>query len=223
VTRVRAVIFDVDGVLLELTPAEEDLFFDAFKPWCDPATLSRDWDSYRIRNDDNIVDELMDRFHIVPEEKPRIIADYLRRLGGCIYAGTIACPAVAGAGELLSALAGRAKLGIATANFREAARLRLAHVDLWEPVKSLAFGADSGGAKHEILARAIRASGLPSDQIIYVGDNRNDVEAGLRNGLFFIGFSEDPARRALLAKAGATCITATHAATLAEINKHLAA
>ncbi len=55
----RAVVFDVDGVLLELTAAEEDVFFGAFEAWVPPSSLSRNWNSYRIRNDDDIADEIM--------------------------------------------------------------------------------------------------------------------------------------------------------------------
>ncbi len=41
-----AVIFDVDGVLLDLTPPEEDAFFAPFARRHGLAGLSRDWDSY---------------------------------------------------------------------------------------------------------------------------------------------------------------------------------
>ena len=54
-----------------------------------------------------------------------------------------------------------------------------------------AHGADGGGHKREILARAIAATGLPRNRIVYIGDNLNDVEAGLANGVHFIGFSTD--------------------------------
>jgi phosphoglycolate phosphatase-like HAD superfamily hydrolase len=63
-------------------------------------------------------------------------------------------------------------------------------------VQDLAHGADGGGHKHAILARAIAASGLPPERIVYIGDNVNDVEAGLCNGVHFIGFSTSPERRA---------------------------
>ena len=50
-----AVIFDVDGVLLDLTAPEEDAFFLAFARLHGLTGLSRDWDSYRIRNDEHII------------------------------------------------------------------------------------------------------------------------------------------------------------------------
>lgn len=133
-----AVIFDVDGVLLELTAAEEDVFFGAFAQWCPPGTLSRHWNSYRIRNDDNIVDEIIQTRGIASHHKPRIVKDYFAKLRHNLEAGTVQSLAIPGAAAMLTELAGKATLGIATANFREAARLRLVIANLWDPVAALA-------------------------------------------------------------------------------------
>jgi hypothetical protein len=54
-----AVIFDVDGVLLHLTPEEEDAFFWPFEHLYGMTGLSRRWDDYRIRNDEDIIDEIL--------------------------------------------------------------------------------------------------------------------------------------------------------------------
>lgn len=209
-----AVIFDVDGVLLELTAAEEDVFFGAFAEWCPPGSLSRHWNSYRIRNDDNIVDEIMQTNGIASHHKQRIVKDYFAKLQHNLNAGTVHSTAIPGAAGMLTALAGKATLGIATANFREAARLRLVTANLWGPVAELAHGADGGGHKHEILARAIAACGLPKSRIVYIGDNTNDVEAGLKNGVHFIGFSTSEERRNTLAAAGARQLSGNHEETL---------
>ena len=219
----HAVIFDVDGVLLELTAAEEDLFFAAFADWGDPATLSRDWNSYRIRNDDNIVGEIMERWRIPPAEKPLLVNRYHRALGSALTAGTLTSPAVAGAHDLVRALEGKARLGIATANFREAARLRLAAAALWDHVSGLAHGADGGGHKRDTVAKAIAATGLPKHRIVYVGDNLNDVDAGLSNGVNFIGFATDAARRQRLAAAGARHLSGSHDETARLIGSLLGA
>ncbi|MGB9142147.1 MAG: hypothetical protein WCB71_08115, partial [Aestuariivirga sp.] len=56
-----AVIFDVDGVLLELTRAEEDAFFVPFERRYGLTNLSRDWNSYAIRNDENIIAEILQK------------------------------------------------------------------------------------------------------------------------------------------------------------------
>ncbi len=207
-----AIIFDVDGVLLELTRAEEELFFAPFAKRIDAAQLSRDWNSYNIRNDEEIVKEIVARYHLAPREAEVITAEYLALLESGL-AGALKSVPIAGARELLAAFAPHARLGIATANFRKAAELRLSHAGMWAPISGLAQGADGGGHKADILARAIAASGLPPARVIYIGDNGNDVVAGQHNKAHFIGFSPDAARRGKLEQAGAKRLAADHMET----------
>ena len=215
-----AIIFDVDGVLLKLTRAEEELFFAPFAKRIDAATLSRDWISYTIRNDEDIVREIVERYGLPVSETAIISAEYLalleRELNGSLKTETIT-----DAAKLIDEFAEVAKLGIATANFREAARLRLHHANLWEPVSLLAFGADGGGHKSAILARAIAATGLPNSQIIFIGDNVSDVEAGRSNNVHFIGFSTEAARRKNLETAGVLLLCADHSETRLAIRRIL--
>jgi HAD superfamily hydrolase (TIGR01549 family) len=207
-----AVIFDVDGVLLDLTAAEEDTFFAPFAERYGLTGLSRDWDSYAIRNDENIVAEIFARHGLPDGERAALVADYLARLAA------LARPAqIPGARALLDSLSGRVLMGIATANFREAARLRLSHAGLWPEVADFAFGADGGGHKRDIVARAIAALNLPKSRIVYVGDNRNDVAAGLENHVHFIGFSRDPGRLDRLRDHGARHLASSHDITLQKI------
>src|SRR5689334_22171558 len=143
-----AVIFDVDGVLLDLTSAEEDAFFWAFASLHGIEGLSRDWDSYRIRNDEDIITEILTRhFGRTPSsgERQAVIRAYLENLAKGIELKRLMPAPIDGAGELLGRLSGRAELGVATANLLEAAELRLAAVRLWTPVQAHAFGANGGG------------------------------------------------------------------------------
>ncbi len=215
-----AVILDVDGVLLELTAAEEDAFFRAFETLHGLTGLSRDWDSYRVRNDEHIIAEILARHGLPESGQAAIVEAYLALLGDGLASGTLAAVEIPGAGELLSSLSGR-RLGIATANLLSAARLRLEAAGMWAPVSALAFGAEGSGHKRETVARAIAATGLPKHRIVYIGDNLNDVEAGLANGVHFIGFSQDAARRAKLAAAGAPHLSGDHETTRALIGQLL--
>ena len=217
-----AVIFDVDGVLLDLTPAEEDAFFLPFAQRYGLTGLSRDWDSYAIRNDVSIVEEILSCHGLALSERDAVLGGYIEVLGRGIDDGSLSPVIVPGARQLLESLAAEAVLGIATANMVVAARLRLKAAGLWNAVALHPFGADGGGHKREIVARAVAATGLPKHRIVYVGDNRNDVEAGLANGVHFIGFSLDPARRLILAAAGAKLTSANHPQTLDIIRKILA-
>ena len=187
--RIAAVIFDVDGVLLELTRAEEDAFFVPFERRYGLKDISRDWNSYAIRNDENIIAEILARHGLPEHEHAAVVADYLEVLKLQLADGTIETIVIPGALELLQNLHGSLQIGIATANLLGAAELRLKDAGLWHHVSACAHGADGGGHKREILARAIAATGLPKNRIVYIGDNLNDVEAGLSNGVHFIGFS----------------------------------
>jgi phosphoglycolate phosphatase-like HAD superfamily hydrolase len=213
-----AVIFDVDGVLLELTRAEEEIFFTALQRFVPTDDLSRDWNSYRIRNDDDIITEILERFSVEVLLKTEVIAHYISLL----RTSGVNAVSIAGAGELLQGLGGKARLGIATANLLGAAQHRLQQAGFWSAVSHHAQGADGGGHKSVILQRAIATLKLPSHRIVFIGDNINDVDAGLSNGVHFIGFSESAERRSLLAKAGARFLSANHMETQKLISQLLA-
>jgi phosphoglycolate phosphatase-like HAD superfamily hydrolase len=217
-----AVIFDVDGVLLELTSAEEDAFFQVFARRYGLTGLSRDWNSYRIRNDEHIIAEILERHRLPPSEHAALVADYLAILGQGLTGGNVPAVEIDGAADMLRALSSH-RLGIATANLLPAARLRLQSRGLWPMVSGLAFGAEGSGHKRDTVARAVAASGIPRQRIVYVGDNLNDLEAGKDNGVAFIGFSIDPVRRQRLASAGATHLSGHHATTLRLIGQLLQA
>jgi HAD superfamily hydrolase (TIGR01549 family) len=204
-----AVIFDVDGVLLELTHDEEDVFFEVFEDRYGLKGLSRDWNSYRIRNDENIVEEILEKNNIPSTDKVSVITDYVKLLRQRLTS-TLKSQVISGATEMLERLQPNVILGVATANFRDAAKARLKQVKLWSHVKNNAFGAEGGGHKREVLARAISSLNLPKSRIVYVGDNVNDVDAGLSNGVHFIGFGTDVQRLAKLRAAGAIHISSNH-------------
>ena len=208
-----AVIFDVDGVLLEFTGAEEDAFFAPFEQRYGLKNLSRDWNSYAIRNDENIIAEILGRHDLPHRELADVVADYLDVLKRRLENGVIETIAIPGASDLLNKLPGSLQMGIATANLLSAAELRLRSAIFWDMVSAHAFGAEGGGHKREILARAIASVQLPRDRIVYVGDNLNDVKAGLSNDVHFIGFSTNPGRLNTLKQAGANHISNNHVDT----------
>jgi len=221
-----AVIFDVDGVLLELTPAEEDAFFAPFEALYGLTGLSRDWDSYGVRNDEDIIREILERHAGRPPETDEIsrhMDAYCAHLEDSYRCGKLKVEAIPGARELLESLAplpGLA-LGAATANLLRAAEIRLIETGLWDQVSAFASGADGGGHKREILARVIDRLALPPQRIVYVGDNLNDLDAGQATGVHFIGFAVEPARRDRLAAAGARQVSGDHRTTLRLIDEAL--
>ena len=212
-----AVICDVDGVLLELTNAEEELFFHPFASRCDASQLSRDWNSYRVRNDEDIIAELVERHQLPHNSAAPIKAEYLAVLHHHLQHNIIKTKQIPGAKSLLQACSAFATLGIATANLRKAAQLRLQQAALWEFVSAHAHGADGGGHKHQIFGRALAQLNMPKSRVVYIGDNVNDVQAGLEHRVHFIGFSQDHNRLKILKTAGAEYLSSHHTETLAMI------
>ncbi len=176
-----AVIFDVDGVLLDLTPAEEDAFFWAFSRLHGLEGLSCDWDSYRIRNDEDIITEILSGHFGRPpsrREQQAIIHAYLNHLASDIQLKRVIPSPIDGAGELLQSLRDRAELGIATANLLEAAELRLNAVTcgaMYTPVLLAPMAAaPSGTSSHAPLpARVFPASALSSSATISTTSKRD--------------------------------------------------
>lgn len=213
-----AIIFDVDGVLLELTQDEEEIFFAALSKFVPTENLSRDWDSYRIRNDEDIIAEILAR----NQRPPALMEDVKAHYVSLLKSAGVKAVAIAGATGVLEAFKGKAQLGIATANLLAAAQHRLQQVNFWQPVCAHAHGADGGGHKSAILGRAVSHLNMTPTRIVYIGDNLNDVTAGLAHGVHFIGFSEHSGRREALRAAGAKHISANHGETIASIHQLLA-
>lgn len=106
-----AVIFDVDGVLLELTSAEEDVFFALFEKRYGLRDLSRDWNSYAIRNDESIIAEILARHGLPAREHAEVVADYFDVLKQRIENGVIETIAIPGTRDLLNRLQGSLQNG----------------------------------------------------------------------------------------------------------------
>lgn len=217
-----AVIFDVDGPLLNLTAAETAAFFIPFAEAFGLTGLSEDWDSYRIRNDVEIYREVLEQTNADDSALEPLLRRYLDVLENQYDGGDTVEP-IPGALDLLEALSqieGLA-LGTATANFEQAAAMRLMRVGMWDFVRDWHSGAEGGGAKRDILARVIARLGLPGDRVVFLGDNLNDLDAAHANGTHFIGFHVEAARRQRLVDAGAKTVTGDHHKSLSLIHKFL--
>lgn len=198
--------------------AEEDAFFAPFETLYGLTGLSREWDSYRIRNDEEIIKEVFER-HLgrapATQELSRHITEYCSVLEQGYGCGRLAVRAIPGAKELVDALRAipALALGTATANLARAAEIRLRRAGLWDGLGHHCCGADGGGHKSTVLARLIDRLGVPPERIVYLGDNLNDIEAARATGVHFIGFATEEHRRRRLSEAGADIVTGDHRTT----------
>ncbi len=230
-TQASAVIFDVDGVILHLTPPEEAAFFKALELVFGITDASPDWDSYRARNDVEIVEELIEN----RLERPATAGDintftdkYVSLVDIGIRTGEIEVLAVDGIRDVLMALtrADNLIMGLATANLMSMAKMRLRHVGLNDFFKVGGF-AEARGPKRQILSKTIaglqdeQGQAIPKERVVFLGDNVGDVDAGLGNGCGLIAFSEDTAKHDRLRAAGAELIISSHQDTVAAIEQLL--
>ena len=91
--------------------------------------------------------------------------------------------------EVLSALGeGGAQLGLATGNFRAAARIKLDYYGLSEFFEGGGFGEESL-ERADVVAAAIRevANGATPGDVLVVGDTPHDVTSALDNGAIGVG------------------------------------
>ena len=226
-----AVRFDVDGVILHLTPPEEAAFFQALELVFGIDDASPDWDGYRARNDVEIVEELIEtRLNRAPTPGD-IIAftdKYISLVDVAIRTGEIKVLEVEGIRDVLMALTQVENLimGLATANLMGMAKMRLRHVGLNDFFKIGGF-AEARGPKRQILQTTIaglqdeRGFAIPKERIVFLGDNVGDVDAGLANGCGLIAFSEDRAKHQKLKDAGARHIIGDHSETVPMIERLL--
>lgn len=222
-----AVIFDVDGPLLDLTAPESAAFFVPFEERYDLTGLSEDWDSYRVRNDVEIYREILtDHLGIasVETDTKQLCERYLSLLQQMYEQSSAYVSPIAGARDLLKTLAqvNGVALGTATANFEAAAKMRLERAGMWDFVQNFHSGAEGGGAKRDILARVMKRLDLPADRVVFLGDNLNDLDAAQANGTWFIGFHVDAVKRDRLTAAGAETVTGDHSESLRLIRQFLA-
>jgi len=222
----RAVIFDIDGPLLDLTAAEEALFFAPMRQRYGNVTATTDWNSYRIRNDVEIYREALENHLKRPPsalEIQQICEGYISGMRKGHDDGTLDVVSVPGAQRLLQRLSAikNLALGVATANLTAAAELRLRKVDMWDAISAHVGAAEAGGPKSSILASVLRNLRLPPEHIVFLGDNLNDLRAAEVNGVHFIGFDVTAKKRNALANAGAKVVCGDHETSWSHIKEML--
>ena len=230
-TQASAVIFDVDGVILHLTPPEEAAYFQALELVFGITDASPDWDSYRARNDVEIVEELIETRlgrAATPGDINSFTDKYVSLVDIGIRTGEIEVLEIDGIRDVLMELtqADNLIMGLATANLMGMAKMRLRHVGLNDFFKVGGF-AEARGPKRQILSKTLaglkdeQGNAIPKERIVFLGDNVGDVDAGLGNGCGLIAFSEDTGKHAKLRAAGAEHIISSHTETVATIERVL--
>lgn len=90
--------------------------------------------------------------------------------------------------HLLDALQGEAKIGLATGNFSEAARMKVEHYGIADYFEGGGFGEVSVD-RADVVKAAIEAvvDGSRPDEVLVIGDTPHDVTSALANGVRAVG------------------------------------
>lgn len=90
--------------------------------------------------------------------------------------------------QLLEALKGHAKLGLATGNFSEAARLKVEHYGIADYFEGGGFGEVSVD-RADVVKAAIEAvvDGHRPEDVLVIGDTPHDISSALANGVRAVG------------------------------------
>jgi phosphoglycolate phosphatase-like HAD superfamily hydrolase len=194
----KALIFDIDGTLLDLQKAESEAYARAFEVCFGLTGISTDWDSYPAHTDIALAkDILCERWGrpCLDCEWHRIMDTYNSILKEEVYGLGKFPILVPGVGPLLDHLSDRKDVGLAlaTGNAREIAQLRMTQAGIWQYFQGGGF-AEDGDKKSQILTKAISDCrthwpALKLADILYLGDSEGDISAADSNGVNFIRIS----------------------------------
>ncbi|WP_054853814.1 HAD family hydrolase [Vulcanisaeta distributa] len=188
--KIKAVIFDLDGTLVDTVPLHVASWIETCKRLGFPPIPTMEY-----------VRTLMGlrALDIAKRLCGDIIAEKALEIKNEVYLSLLdRARTIDGATELLSALKDRGFIiGIVTSSSRRVAIKVLEVTGLHKYVDALVAGDDVNRGKPdpEPLLRILNSLGLDVHEVVVVGDSRYDVEMALNAGVsivFFLGKHEDP-------------------------------
>ena len=179
----RAVAFDFDGVIVESGPIKQEAFLALFadRPELHPRILEHHRRHLGVSRYDKLIwihRELLGR-ELAPEE----LDELGRRYSELVVDRVLACPLVAGADELLRALAGRIPSFVVSATPQEELE-RI--VELRGLRRYFREVRGTPGVKSAILAELMANHALAADEMLMVGDGLSDYLAARQAGVPFV-------------------------------------
>ncbi|MCU1438220.1 MAG: family hydrolase [Naasia sp.] len=198
-TPIRAVLFDIDGTLVDSNYLHVDAWDRAFADAGIPAPV---WRIHRSIGMDS--KKLLEALAGDASEDE---ASHAKELHSRYYKESVErLRPIAGARELVHELAGRGlKVVLATSAPEDELEMLMDVLQLDEAVAGMTSSGDVGTAKPEpdIIEAALAKAGVGADEAIMVGDAVWDVEAAGRAGVPAIGVLTGGFGEAELRKAGA--------------------
>ncbi|HEX6475608.1 MAG TPA: HAD family phosphatase [Candidatus Limnocylindria bacterium] len=188
--RFRAVVFDLDGLLLDTEPGWRRAEAELLRRHGAVYTRADEEASLGTTVHD-VVDRYADRLGLNGEARHRLLAELLE-LAGAEYAGPI--PIRAGATEVLAALRGRVPLGVASNTPRELVIVALESTGLRDCFDAVVTADDVSRPKPapDVYLEACRRLAVDPRGAVALEDSPTGVAAAMAAGLAVIGVPESP-------------------------------
>ena len=183
-----AVIFDIDGTLVESFHFDGLIYASAVKDVLGEVIIKDNWNHYKNVTDTGILRQIMDENRICEQGQ---IGKVRRKFGELVRRhldNSGECHPKKGAIGLVNKLLSdpRYKVGFATGGWRHTAEMKLqrAGFDLKNPVL---FSSDDSDERTRIMTKCLLALGSRFNRIVYIGDAEWDVRAAETLGWHLIG------------------------------------
>ena len=183
--KVRAIILDFDGVLLESNDEKTEAFKELFSlyPEYEEAMLAyhlRWFSTSRMKKFRYFVYELMER----PGDENRIL-DMAERFSNLITKRVICCPDVPGAMEFLKEFSKRIPIYISSATPQEELRRIIRYRGIERYLTDI-YG-DPPVKKQDAIRSVLKRENILPEDILFIGDALSDYRAAREAGIRFMG------------------------------------
>ena len=187
---ITCVVFDFDGVLVDSNVVKRNAYFDIFAPLGATrpvvgAVLEDNRDSDRYQIIEHILRRLvMAGFLSADDQMDELIGKYAEQYNDICEEHAATCREIAGASECLPRLFRRYALYVNSATPEEPLR-RIIHRRGWECYFRDVLGRPR--TKTENLTKILEREMTSGAEVVFVGDNQQDLDAAHQCGCQFVG------------------------------------
>ena len=183
-----AVIFDIDGTLVESFHFDGIIYASAVKDILGEVIIKDNWNQYKNITDTGILRQIMDENKICEEGQIGKVRNKFGELVRRHLENSSECHPKKGAIGLIDKLLSdpRYKVGFATGGWRHTAEMKLQQAG-FDLKNTVLFSSDDSDERVEIMEKCLLALGSCFDHIVYIGDAEWDLQAAETLGWHFIG------------------------------------
>lgn len=183
-----AVIFDIDGTLVESFQFDGNIYVSAVKDVLGDVIIKDDWKHYKNITDTGILRQIMDENKICEEGQ---IGKVRKKFGELVrrhLENSGECHPKQGAIGLVDKLLSdqRYKVGFATGGWRHTAEMKLQQAG-FDLENAVLFSSEDSDERVGIMKKCLFALGSCFERIVYIGDAEWDIQATETLGWHFIG------------------------------------